>query len=80
MKAIILCGGFGTRFSEKTKTIPKPMIKIGTKPVLIHIVENFVSQGFNQFVFCLGHKSETIISVSKSKRSSNLLVSCPLKL
>ena len=52
MKAVILAGGFGTRLSEETSDKAKPMVKIGNKPILIHIVENFVSQGFNEFVFC----------------------------
>tara|TARA_Y100001958_G_C21229017_1_gene554556 strand:+ start:795 stop:1571 length:777 start_codon:yes stop_codon:yes gene_type:complete len=60
MKTFILCGGFGTRLDYEGKLKAKPMIKIGTKPILIYIVENFVFQGFNEFVFCLGHKSETI--------------------
>ena len=46
MKVIILAGGKGTRISEYTKTIPKPMIKIGKKPILLHIIENFVAQKF----------------------------------
>ena len=62
MKTFILCGGFGTRLDHEGKLKAKPMVKIGKKPILIHIVENFVSQGFNDFVFCLGHKSETIIN------------------
>ena len=62
MKIFILCGGFGTRLDHEGKLKAKPMVKIGKKPILIHIVENFVSQGFNDFAFCLGHKSETIIN------------------
>ncbi len=60
MKTFILCGGFGTRLDYEGKLKAKPMIKIGSKPILIYIVENFVFQGFNEFIFCLGHKSETI--------------------
>ena len=60
MKTFILCGGFGTRLDYEGKLKAKPMIKIGSKPILIYIIENFILQGFDEFVFCLGHKSETI--------------------
>ena len=60
MKTFILCGGFGTRLDYEGKLKAKPMIKIGSKPILIYIIENFIHQGFDEFVFCLGHKSETI--------------------
>lgn len=62
MKTFILCGGFGTRLDYEGKLKAKPMIKIGSKPILVYIIENFVLQGFNEFVFCLGHKSESIIN------------------
>ena len=60
MKIFILCGGFGTRLDYEGKLKAKPMVEIGKKPMLIHIIENFIYQGFTEFVFCLGHKSETI--------------------
>ena len=60
MKIFILCGGFGTRLDYEGKLKAKPMVKIGNKPILIYIIENFIIQGFDEFVFCLGHKSETI--------------------
>ena len=62
MKTFILCGGLGTRLDYAGKLNAKPMIKIGSKPILIHIIENFVNQNINEFVFCLGHKAETIIN------------------
>ena len=71
MKIFILCGGFGTRLDHEGKLKAKPMVKIGNKPILIHIVENFVSQGFNEFVFCLGHKSETIINYFLKEKKGN---------
>ena len=71
MKIFILCGGFGTRLDHEGKLKAKPMVKIGNKPILIHIVENFVSQGFNEFVFCLGHKSETIINYFLKEKKNN---------
>ena len=60
MNVVILAGGYGTRLAEYTDRIPKPMVRIGNKPILMHIVENFCNQGFRDFVFCLGYKSESI--------------------
>ena len=60
MKTIILAGGKGTRISEYTKTIPKPMIKIGNKPILIHIIEHYSKYGHKDFFIALGHKSHVI--------------------
>lgn len=60
MKAVILCGGFGTRFSEKTKTIPKPMIKIGRFPILFHIMKIYENNGINEFVLALGYRGKII--------------------
>ena len=62
MKTFILCGGFGTRLDYEGKLNAKPMIKVGNKPILFHIIENFVNQSIDELVFCLGHKSETIIN------------------
>ncbi|MBQ9475163.1 MAG: glucose-1-phosphate cytidylyltransferase [Bacteroidales bacterium] len=60
MKTVILAGGFGTRFSEETKRIPKPMTEIGGKPILWHIMKIYSTYGFNDFVLCLGYKSFVI--------------------
>jgi glucose-1-phosphate cytidylyltransferase len=60
MKVVILCGGFGTRLREETEARPKPMVEIGGKPILWHIMKNFAHYGFNEFVLCLGYKSEFI--------------------
>ncbi len=60
MKVFILCGGHGTRLDNLGKVIAKPMARIGKEPILFHIMENFFLQGFNEFVICTGHKSETI--------------------
>ena len=60
MKIFILCGGFGTRLDYQGKLMAKTMIKIGSEPILIHIIKNFSNQGFNEFVLCAGHKIETI--------------------
>jgi glucose-1-phosphate cytidylyltransferase len=60
LKVIILAGGFGTRLSEETDLIPKPLVKIGGKPVLWHIMKLYSSFGYNQFVILLGYKGELI--------------------
>lgn len=57
---VILCGGLGTRLREETEFKPKPMIGVGGKPILWHIMKIYSSFGFNDFVLCLGYKSEVI--------------------
>jgi glucose-1-phosphate cytidylyltransferase len=56
MKAVILAGGFGTRLSEETGTRPKPMVEIGGKPILWHIMKIYSHYGIDEFVICLGYK------------------------
>jgi len=60
MKTIILCGGTGTRLREETEFKPKPMIKIGGVPILIHIMNHYAYYGHKEFILCLGYKSEMI--------------------
>ena len=60
MKVVILAGGYGTRFSEETTLKPKPMIEIGEMPILWHIMKNFYSQGFNEFIILAGYKQNII--------------------
>ncbi len=60
MKVVILAGGFGTRLSEETDIRPKPMVEIGGYPILWHIMNIYSSQGFNEFIICLGYKGELI--------------------
>ena len=60
MKVLILAGGFGTRLSEETQNIPKPMVPIGNKPILWHIMKIYSSYGFNEFVILLGYKGYVI--------------------
>ena len=60
MKVIILAGGFGTRLSEYTKKIPKPMVTINNKPMLIHIMEHYFKYGFDDFYIALGYKGSFI--------------------
>ncbi|MGL4672477.1 glucose-1-phosphate cytidylyltransferase [Cetobacterium sp.] len=60
MKAVILAGGFGTRLSEATNLIPKPMVEIGGKPILWHIMKSYSQHGINEFVICCGYKAYVI--------------------
>jgi len=60
MKVVILCGGLGTRLSEETKTKPKPMVKIGSKPIIWHLIKYFQYYGFNDFLLATGYKSNVI--------------------
>ena len=60
MKAVILAGGLGTRISEETSTRPKPMIEIGGKPILWHIMKTYSAHGVNDFVICCGYKGYVI--------------------
>lgn len=60
MKVVILAGGFGTRISEESHLRPKPMIEIGEKPILWHIMKIYSYYGFNEFIICLGYKSHMI--------------------
>lgn len=60
MKVVILCGGLGTRLSEETRTKPKPMVKIGSKPIIWHLIKYFQYYGFNDFLLATGYKSNVI--------------------
>jgi len=60
MKAVILAGGFGTRLSEATTLIPKPMVEIGGKPILWHIMKTYSYYGINEFIICCGYKGYII--------------------
>ena len=60
MKVVILAGGLGTRISEETEHKPKPMVEIGGKPILWHIMKIYSYYGFNEFIICLGYKGYVI--------------------
>lgn len=60
MKVVILAGGYGTRIGEETSIKPKPMIEVGDKPILWHIMKGYSFYGFNEFVVCLGYKGYQI--------------------
>ncbi|GBF41351.1 glucose-1-phosphate cytidylyltransferase [Leptospira ellinghausenii] len=71
MKAIILAGGFGTRLSEYTDVIPKPMVPIGGKPILWHIMNHFARFNHNDFYIALGYKAEVVKEYFLNYRSLN---------
>ena len=56
MKAVILAGGYGSRLAEETKVKPKPLVKIGNKPIIWHIIQIYNFYGINNFIICLGYK------------------------
>src|ERR1700760_1121795 len=60
MKVVILAGGLGTRIAEETTTRPKPMVEIGGRPILWHIMKIYSHYGFNDFIICLGYKGYII--------------------
>ena|SRR5271154_4608964 len=60
MKAVILAGGLGTRFAEETDVKPKPMIEVGGKPIIWHIMKIYSSHGIDNFIVCLGYKGYII--------------------
>ena len=60
MKVLILCGGHGTRLAGSSGELPKPMVPIGGKPILWHIMKGFAHWGYNDFVLCLGYRSDVI--------------------
>ena len=71
MKIVILCGGKGTRLSEETKKIPKPMVKIGNKPILIHIMNFYNFHGYNDFILAVGYKQKIIRDYFKKNKIFN---------
>lgn len=77
MKTVLLCGGLGTRLSEETQIKPKPMVEIGGKPILWHIMKTYERYGINDFVLALGYKGEVIKDFFHHyhARQSDLIVS-----
>ena len=75
MKLVILAGGYGTRLSEETKIKPKPLVKIGNRPIIWHIMKFYSYYGINNFIICLGYKCHILIKELKkftSKESWNI--------
>ena len=69
MKVVILCGGLGSRLGEETKSLPKPMVKIGGKPIVCHIMDIYKFYGFNDFILATGYKKNVIEKYFKKKRN-----------
>mgnify|MGYP001237442431 CR=1 FL=1 len=69
MKVVILAGGYGTRLSEYTDTIPKPMVPIGNKPIIEHIMQIYSNYGYNDFYLALGYKGDVIKDYFKNFKS-----------
>ena len=67
MKVVILAGGYGTRLSEYTKLIPKPMVKVGGKPIILRIINLYKKYGFKEFYIALGYKGNTIKKFFKNR-------------
>jgi glucose-1-phosphate cytidylyltransferase len=63
---VILCGGRGTRLQEHTRSIPKPLVEIGGRPILWHVIQLYAVQGFRRFVLCTGYKGELIEAFAAS--------------
>src|SRR5271157_6301617 len=59
-KVVILCGGLGTRLREETEFRPKPMVEVGGRPILWHIMKTYAHYGFREFVLCLGYRGNII--------------------
>lgn len=60
IQTVILCGGLGTRLREETEYRPKPMVEIGGRPILWHIMKSYAAHGFTDFIICLGYKAEVV--------------------
>jgi glucose-1-phosphate cytidylyltransferase len=63
----ILCGGRGTRLQERTQSIPKPLVEIGGRPILWHVMQIYASQGFRRFVLCTGYRGELIEEFARAE-------------
>ena len=75
MKTVILAGGYGTRLDEYTDKIPKPMVQIGDKPILSHIMNFYQSYGHDEFIVAAGYKKDVITEYYKnSKEFKNLTI------
>ena len=79
MKVILLAGGLGTRLSEYTKSVPKPMVEVGGKPILWHIMKNYAYFGHKEFYIAVGYKAEVIKEYFLNYRTLNADFSVDLK-
>jgi glucose-1-phosphate cytidylyltransferase len=72
MEVVILCGGKGTRLNERTEEIPKPLVKVGDKPILHHLMQLYAHAGHKDFILCLGYKGEKIKEYFKDNKEWNI--------
>ena len=72
MQVIVLCGGKGTRLSEYTEEIPKPLINVGHRPILWHLVQIYRKFGHKDFIFCLGYKGNKIKEYFQNEKDANI--------
>ena len=72
MQVVILCGGKGTRLSEYTEEIPKPLVEVGDKPILDHLMHLYAKAGHKDFILCLGYKGEKIREYFKDNKDWNI--------
>ena len=75
MKVVLFCGGFGMRMREYSEALPKPMVPIGYRPILWHIMKYYAHYGHKDFILCLGYKADVI-----KKYSSNTTSVCQMTL
>ena len=80
MQVVILSGGFGTRLSEETKIIPKALVKIGNKPIIIHLIKYYQSFGYTDFIVCLGYKGNLINNFFLQEKNKKYLKNTNIKL
>ena len=73
MKVVILAGGLGSRLSEETHKIPKPMVKIAGKPIIEHIIGHYLKFGFSEVIICAGYKKEIIMDYFKNKKNIHVV-------
>tara|TARA_B100001057_G_C22690639_1_gene887624 strand:- start:153 stop:845 length:693 start_codon:yes stop_codon:yes gene_type:complete len=73
MKVVILAGGLGSRLSEETHKIPKPMVKIAGKPIIEHIIGHYLKFGFSEVIICAGYKKEIIMDYFKNKKDIHVV-------
>ena len=73
MKVVILAGGKGTRIPEYSGSIPKPMVPIGPKPILEHIIDYYIKYGFKDFIIATGYKHQIIKNYYKNKKKMQKL-------
>lgn len=79
MKVVILCGGEGTRLKDASETLPKPLVPIGEKPILWHIMKYYAAAGFKKFILCLGYKSELFVDYFLNYRARQCDLTLTLK-